>query len=406
MREKIKTLVLLFLVGVSVYMTYILWISFPQKEISFESKKSTNREVDIFRIIRPQYAFLIENGKSYLIAPEEIWGKIWELLHKEREIKFALEDKKDSSISNSFEGIKLVIDGGWGKEVLKQIFVKDNLAKRFEANVRINRILVDFNKSQIVFEDVYNGKTYSFFYDDLTNLKSISDHSITVFDSVYDMPFTALSMPNIYNKALLKDLDQALLDKIFANISIVRKITENNGMTVYTDGIKSLKVFENGIIEFYSTSPESFPEGKTDLEKAVYFLERLGFDWRNFYLTDVKVENGQFYFFFNYSYEYPIWFDKRDFSPIEVTVSNGGVKAAKILYFELEEKGKINFPREKIRNLVSLETNFSKTKGSLVGVKIGYVYTNGHFIPSAKMEFKKGSIFVNMFNGKLISIGD
>ncbi|AAM25805.1 regulatory protein YycH of two-component signal transduction system YycFG [Caldanaerobacter subterraneus subsp. tengcongensis MB4] len=406
MREKIKSIVLLCLVGVSVYLTYTLWISFPQKEMSLESKKSTNSEVDLFRIIRPQYAFLIEGGKTYLASVDNLWRQVVEFLNKEKEIKFTLEGKKDSGNSLTFEGIKFVIEKGWNKGVLKQILTRESVIRKLDDNARINQVLVDFKQNQVVFEDVYSNKRYVFSYESIKDLKPLSTEDATVCDSVYGIPLTAVFMPNIHNKTMIKELDQILLDKIFTNISIVRKVTEDNGKTVYTDGMKSLKIFEDGCIEFYSTSIESSSDGKLDFVKSAEFLERLGLNWRNFYLADVKEDNGQVSFFFGYSFDFPIWFDKRDFHPIEVTVSNGSVKSARILYLNVEEKGKITFSPEKMRNLFNAGLKISKNKGAFQAFRIGYIYMNGHFIPSIKMEFEKGSVFINMLNGKLLSIGE
>lgn len=72
----------------------------------------------------------------------------------------------------------------------------------------------------------------------------------------------------------------------------------------------------------------------------------------------------------------------------------------------MEEKGKITFSPEKMRNLFNAGLKISKNKGAFQAFRIGYIYMNGHFIPSIKMEFEKGSVFINMLNGKLLSIGE
>lgn len=180
MREKIKSIVLLCLVGVSVYLTYTLWISFPQKEMSLESKKSTNSEVDLFRIIRPQYAFLIEGGKTYLASVDNLWRQVVEFLNKEKEIKFTLEGKKDSENSLTFEGIKFVIEKGWNKGVLKQILTRESVIRKLDDNAKINQVLVDFKQNQMVFEDVYSNKRYVFSYESIKDLKHLSTEDATV----------------------------------------------------------------------------------------------------------------------------------------------------------------------------------------------------------------------------------
>lgn len=428
MKEKFKSLLLFFLVLTSVYLTYKVWISFPQNELSFINKKSTNTKVDIFRIIRPEYTFVGLQGKMYLVSDGNLSFSLWKKTtdfissNKEERVNVVDEDSWKNAQKTAF--IQFLMGESVNGDLLRDIFnTKDSWSRKINGNVYVKEIVVNIDKNQILVKDEANKKFYSLDYlgmDDLKNLiKIFPKDGVSVCESVYReengyfgenvyIPSLAFSIKKIYNKGTNFEFDSHFAEKFFNNVSVIRKITENNGCTVYTDGLKSLRLYQNGYIEFYDTTSDTSPTDKISaLKKSVEFLEGIGVKVDDIYLTDFKDEKGSYTFYFNYIFDYPIKVLQKEMpnGAIEINFSNGNIKYARVLYLDLMSSGSFSISHAKLKQLLVIGLKETNLQQPLTDLKIGYVYYNGQFIPVWIGESNNRKFFINIFDGKLIYNG-
>ncbi|MBE3591547.1 MAG: hypothetical protein IMW84_01255 [Thermoanaerobacter sp.] len=428
MREKIKSLLLFFLVLTSVYLAYKLWISFPQNELSFINKKSTTTKVDIFRIIRPEYTFVGLQGKVYLVSDGNLsfslWKKTTDFISSNKEEKIIVVD--ENSWENAQKGtfMRFLMAKSANGGLLKDIFSnRDSWSRKINSNVYVKEIIVNIDKNQIFVKDATNKKFYSFNYSEMEDLKNIIKNfpkdEVSVCESVYEkgnayfeknvcIPSLTFSIKKIYSKETNFESDPHFLEKFFTNISVVRKITENSGCTVYTDGLKSLRLYQNGYIEFYDSVSEAFPTDKIfALKKSVLFLEEIGIKIDDVYLTDFKGEKGEYTFYFNYIFDYPLRILQKEMLdfPIEINISNGNIKYARVLYLDLMSNGSYLISHAKLKQSLAMGLKEINWREPLSDLKIGYVYYEGQFIPVWIGESSNKMFFINIFNGKLIYNG-
>lgn len=409
------------------YLTYTLWISFPQNEL-FSNKKSTNIKVDIFRIIRPEYTFVGLQDKVYLISDDNLssslWKKTTDFINSNKEEKINVVDKNSWEDAQKGTFIRFLMGKSVNGEFLREVFSnKEGWFKKINSDIYVKEIIINIGKSQIFVKDAVNEKFYIINYQSLESLKSfienLNKNDITVCESVYQesntyftknvyIPSLTFSIKKIYNKEINFESDTHFLEKFFTNISVVRKITENNGCTVYTDGLKSLRLYQNGYIEFYDTVSEASPTDKIfALRKSVIFLEEIGIKVDNIYLWDVKEEKGQYTFYFNYIFDYPLRILQKEMLdfPIEVNISNGNIKYARVLYLDLMSNGSYLISHGKLKQSLVMGLKHINWQQPLSDLKIGYVYYEGQFIPVWIGEGKNRVFFINIFNGKLIYNG-
>ncbi|HHW56337.1 MAG TPA: hypothetical protein GXX15_01450 [Clostridia bacterium] len=429
MKEKIKSLLLVFLVLTSVHLTYTLWVSFPQNDLLFSSKKSTNLKVDIFRIIRPEYTFIGLKNEVYLVSEGDLSLSLWEktanfiVSQKEEKINVIEENNFEKIQEGNF--IRFLMGKGVKGDLLRDIFGnKDNWYRKINGDANIEEITVNIDRNQIILIDKDNKKIYSLIYSDMKDLKNVIENlpkkdSLTVYESVYKkgdisftknvyIPSTSLSVKRIYNKEIDLESDRHFVERFFTNISVVRKVTENNGCIVYTDGLKSLRIYQNDYIEFYDTLSESSPSDKVlALKKAASFLENIGVKSENIYLTRLKEYKNEYIFYFNYIFDYPLRIlpkASEDF-PIEVTIFDGSVKYARVLYLDLASNGNYVFSQGELQQYLVKGLEDLKGQQFFSDLKIGYFFSDGQFIPVWIVENDKQVLFINLINGNLIDNG-
>ncbi|SHF21762.1 Two-component signal transduction system YycFG, regulatory protein YycH [Thermoanaerobacter uzonensis DSM 18761] len=428
MKEKVKSLLLLFLVLTSVYLTYKLWISFPQNELSFINKKSTNAKVDIFRIIRPEYTFVGIQGKVYLVSNGDfsfsLWKKTADFINSNKEEKINVVD--DNSWENAQKGtfIRFLIGKSVNGDLLKDIFTnRDSWFRKINSDIYVEEIIVNIDKNQIFIKDATNKKFYCLNYLKMEILKNIIENlpkdKVSVCESVYEegntyfeknvyIPSLTFSIKEIYNKETNFESDHHFLEKFFTNISVVRKITENSGCTVYTDGLKSLRLYQNGYVEFYNTISEPSSTDKNfALKKSIVFLEEIGIKVDDIYLMDFKEEKGEYTFYFNYIFDYPLRILQKEMPdfPIEINILNGNIKYARVLYLDLMSNGNYLISHAKLKQSLVMGIKHISWQQPLSDLKIGYAYYEGQFIPVWIVKSNNREFFINIFDGKLIYNG-
>ena len=122
---------------------------------------------------------------------------------------------------------------------------------------------------------------------------------------------------------------------------------------------------------------------------------------------DFKQEKGEYTFYFNYIFDYPLRILQKEMLdfPIEINISNGNIKYARVLYLDLMSNGSYLISHAKLKQPLAMGLKEINWREPLSDLKIGYAYYEGQFIPVWIGESSNKMFFINIFNGKLIYNG-
>ncbi|NLZ93049.1 MAG: hypothetical protein GX922_03400 [Firmicutes bacterium] len=103
------------------------------------------------------------------------------------------------------------------------------------------------------------------------------------------IPQTIPKLP-VYTAVVEKLEREKLLSSVFVNLALVRKIEERDGAEIYTDGLKGLRFFRQGTLEF--TAPENEPgllplSHDEVLRQGAQYLQLMGGWPEQLYLKEV-----------------------------------------------------------------------------------------------------------------------
>ncbi|AST57351.1 YycH protein [Thermoanaerobacterium thermosaccharolyticum] len=417
MKEHIKTIVLVLLVSTSLYLSYTLWTSFPQK--SFFMTKSTPSSVDIFSIVRPSSIEINANDTFRDITSSNditsIWANTIKTLKDNLDKGIALSQVDKSSIN--LRGNLIYID--MGKGITKDIFTDAlNLESLSELNkinsdAYIKEIIIKVgSKPQIIFTDYNNYFVMSLknsrYFDELIGkqFQNSIDYVMTTADDVYSENVFTLknfTLGKYVNKGFANDsIYRTITKNVFVNISVVREIKENNGSYIYTDGIRGLRLYRNGLIEYFDTTTTSTKLTMSKIEslnKALEFIKDLGINVDDVYITGVSGSGTEYNFSFNYIFDYPICVIRNGekSEPIDISVSNGIIKTAKVNFMDIYYAGDYK------SNLYNIQKAIvdNKIKG-VESLKLVYVFDGTELIPAWDVKCIGNEYLINALDGKII----
>ncbi|MDI3311447.1 MAG: two-component system activity regulator YycH, partial [Thermoanaerobacterium sp.] len=357
MKEHVKTAVLILLVSTSLYFSYTLWTSFPQK--SFFMTKSTPVSVDISDILRPS-SIIVESSGTFMDITSSndinsVWSNTVRILKDIKDTTLSQLSKSDLNHKGDF--VHIYFGKGITEDLLKDALKLGDspfLAK-IGQDALIKEIIIKLGaRPQAIFTDyssyyAIDLKNPSYFLSLISKqFQSSINYSITTTSDVYgENTFTVKNFPlkRYVNKGFENDtIYRTITKNVFVNISVVREIKENSGSYIYTDGVRGLRIYKNGLIEYFDTTTTSskLTFGRVEsLDKAVEFIKALGIDEKNVYLTGVSGSSGDYSFTFNYDYDYPVYeLRNGDIKePIYVSVSNGTIKSAIVNYMDIYYAG-------------------------------------------------------------------
>ncbi|MEG6565689.1 two-component system activity regulator YycH [Thermoanaerobacterium saccharolyticum] len=414
MKEHVKTAVLILLVSTSLYFSYTLWTSFPQK--SFFMTKSTPVSADISDILRPSSVIIESSGTSVDITSSNDINSVWMSTTKLlKEIKdTALSQLSKNDLNHKGDFVHIYFGKGITDDLLKNALkLSDSPILKIGQDSLVKEIIIKLGaKSQIIFTD-YNSyyaidlKDSSYFLSLINKqFQSSMNYSITTTGDVYgENTFAVKSFPlkRYANKGFENDTVYRTITKnVFVNISVVREIKENNGSYIYTDGVRGLRLYKNGLIEYFDTTTTSskLTFGRVEsLDKAVEFIKALGIDEKNVYLTSVSGSSGDYSFAFNYDYDYPVYALRNGDikEPIYVYVSNGTIKSAIVNYMDIYYAGEYNSGFYDISKLLK-----GHKLDDVQFIGMVYVFDGNELIPAWHVKTQTNEYFFSALDGKIM----
>ncbi|MGJ7044787.1 two-component system activity regulator YycH [Thermoanaerobacterium thermosulfurigenes] len=414
MKEHIKTAVLILLVSTSLYFSYTLWTSFPQK--SFFMTKSTPVSVDISDILRPS-SIIVESSGTFMDVTSSndinsVWMNTVKILKEIKNTTLLQLSKNDLNRKGDFVHIY------FGKGITEDLFknalkLNDSPILKIGQDTLIKEIIIKLGvKPQIIFTDyssyyAIDLKNPSYFLSLISKqFQSYINYSITTAGDVYgENTFAVKSFPlkKYVSRGFENDTVYRTITKnVFVNISVVREIKENSGSYIYTDGVRGLRLYQNGLIEYFDTTTTSskLTLGRVEsLDKAVEFIKALGIDEKNVYLTGVSGSGGDYSFAFNYDYDYPMYVLRNGYikDPIYVFVSNGTIKSAIVNYMNIYYAGQYNGGFYDIGKLLK-----DHKIDDVQFVDMVYVFDGNELIPAWHVKTQANEYFFSALDGKIM----
>ncbi len=392
MREKLKTLLLLFLVGTSLLMTQQLWIQFPERITKiFEAQPTYSSSYLLSDMIAPnKYLINFERNKTTVIYDASKYG-LWD------SSKEAIAEVLSSKSVNIEE-----IEKGLGHNKLKKPSIVFYLPEKMSTNIiamaweikEPNRIVDAVPYIESISIVIGEGDPFFVFsgegkhlkaYDERIklekvreDLKSIEDNDD--FDYYYSMseifelasndifiPYEIRnSLPAVFVKndlANINNSDKETLAQRFLekDKDYLRQIVESSGATIYINDNRVLKFNLNGTVEYFHSLTNKVEDRNLylSLSTAADFISQKAYSAKGMYLaeTDEIEAEGSLGYRFIFKYRVrgiPVLLGNREVNEyVQMEVFNTQVRSYKQLF-----RGEMNIDISQIQANDNLLSSF------------------------------------------------
>jgi hypothetical protein len=320
MKERFKTLLLILLVSISVFVTQSLWFEIPSQVFGdTERPKIESSSSTLSEMISPNQYLLNFNEKNHTLLYDDkkygLWDESQKYLNKlisskiedTKEItkeEYILYEEKRSVIFYFAETINTyILSKAWGV---------DDPNKIVDAIPNIDSIYIYLGNDDPFFI-MSNEETHLLFKVeniDLENLKLMVDkidkkgeypyyHSmrktLNIDNDIYIPYEMKTSLPIVYVSNGVKSLNQSDRIKMaehFLNkdIDYITEIMEGNGSSIYIHEQRFLKLNTNGIIEYFHPLEKRIKDRNlyTSLSKAANFIKNNTALSRDIHLVDIE----------------------------------------------------------------------------------------------------------------------
>lgn len=392
MKEKLKTLLLLFLVGTSLAMTQQLWIQLPERITKvFEIKPTYSSSYLLSDMIAPnKYLINFEKNKTTVIYDASKYG-LWD------SSKAVISKILASSSIKTQE-----LEGGLDKNKQKSPSIVFYLPEKMSTNIiamawevkepnRIADALPYIESISIVLGEgdpffVFSGEGNNLkVYDESINLDEVRNDLIMIeendnFDYYYSMSeIFELGGNNIFipyeirnnlaavfvkndlanmTKADMETLAQRFLEK---DKDYLRQIVESNGSTIFINDNRVIKFNLNGTVEFFHSLENKVEDRNLylSLSTAADFISKKAYSAKGMYLaeTDEIEAEGSLGYRFVFKYRVrgiPVLLGNREVNEyVQMEVFNNQVRSYKQLF-----RGEMNIDISQIQASDNLLSSF------------------------------------------------
>lgn len=281
-KEKYKTLLLILLVCISIFLTRKVWMKIPYEIFPvFREKEVSNNSYIISDMIVPnKYLLNFNQGNHTLYYSDEkhnLWVSTKEILKEVlstknyraesinneqfmayqnvKSINFIFPEKVNTYILNKSLEIKNPNDIYNTLPEIDSIYIYLEKDKPFLifSNSQVHIKISDPNIETRGLREVLNGieekGDYTYYYSMRDTLGSMNDIYIP-YEMTSSLPIVYVDNEiNINNKKEITQIAEKFFDR---DIDYLREIVENNGSTIYIYNQKVLKIYQNGLLEFFS----------------------------------------------------------------------------------------------------------------------------------------------------------
>lgn len=321
MKERLKTFLLVSLVGLSLILTKRLWIELPNDMFGIFSRQDGAYSTSylLSDMIMPNKYLLNFNEKNHTIFYDDSKHKIWT---NTRRALVNILGSKDIEITNLPNDEFLTYNGNRSLVfyfpekintyiLAKALDVKDpNLIVDTILNVNCIYIYLDKGDSFFVFSNGDEHITISSESIDLTKVKeqmtsieALKDYNyyysmkerLDIDNDIYIPYEMKNTLPTVYMENIIRTLKEDEKKDIAENffsrdIDYIREIVEGNGSTIYIYDQRVLKLNINGTIEYFNSLVEAVKRRDLylTLTTAAEFISRNANVPKGMYLAKVE----------------------------------------------------------------------------------------------------------------------
>ncbi|WP_425448743.1 hypothetical protein [Dethiothermospora halolimnae] len=377
-REKIKTLLLVVLFITSIILTNEIWIKVPSSLVPMFSKEDTvaEKSYNLKEIVSPK-KYLLNFGGSDANHTVLYSGKdygLWEIgtsfLKELFNGEISLEIMNDEEFLESQNNISLdyYFDNNLDLYLISKIINTNIPRKVYNQLSRVKSIHISLqNINYAVFSD---GKKHlkikgsNIEVRDLRKIVSlIREEDYKRYTSLRSMNYDSDEYVLLQNKYKVEkvivenEIDNRESEEVNniarkfydRELDYIRKIEEDNGTIIFLHKGKTLKIYNNGVLEYFNSLDDTVIE--RDLYKSFnsalrFISNHMGFP-QNVYLSsieEIEVDRNQGYkFLFEYNIKgLPVKFNEKISSaPLEIDVFNENVT-----YYKRFVRRKMELPKE------------------------------------------------------------
>lgn len=320
-KERLKTLLLLSMVCISIFLTRRLWIKMPYEILPFFKKEETlGANYLLGDMIKPHKYLLNFNSEAHTIYYNDndnhLWTSTRSILvdvlssnsvkvstlsnedflayNEKRSIAFYFPENFNTYIIS--RSLNIAKPNGIAEEMpeIDRIYFylgKDDpffVFSKGDNHLKVYNLDIDIENLRERVKEIEDGKNFTYYYSMKDTLGSNNDLFIS-----YEM---TKNMPNVYveNEFNTYDIDEIrnLAQKFFnRDIDYIREIIEDNGSIIYLYNQQVLKINPNGQLEYFNPLEEPVLERNLyiSLNTAAEFLSNNIGVPRDMYLA--KIEN-------------------------------------------------------------------------------------------------------------------
>lgn len=417
-KERVKSFLLAFLVLTTFYLVQQLWVEFPEElfgSLAFGQESNDIKESVISDFILPEKYVVNFNGNNsaifYFDETHNLWDKgkeILKVVFQSKNIKIEEMTDEEFEESRKIRSIGFFFSNDIYTFVFGKMFDADISSSINESIRKINSIYIylDFPRENfIVISDRNNHIKISgvdFNFDD------IKKETYTIYNSEYTRAYTVTELFDLKNNTyipyevsfnspqvhvqkeidIINELDEKNIASLFFNrdLAYIRRIEENDGSVTYIDSQRTLKIHENGTLEFFKSVDANAETGNPimSLNNAIDFVDtHMGWpkDAYLYKIDEIKFENNKGYkFTFKYKLDglTVISEEKAAINSIEVEMFNNQVKSYRRHIWE-----KFGTVTPKYKDMLSAYDIINKNYGDL---KAKYIKNNNINVDTISAE--------------------
>ncbi|WIV12505.1 two-component system activity regulator YycH [Proteiniborus sp. MB09-C3] len=393
-KERIKSFLLAFLVLTTIYLIQQLWVEFPDElfsSLAFGQESTDVKESMLSDFILPEKYTINFGGNNraimYFDETHGLWNKGKEILKEAFQSKnIKIEEMTDEEFEEirKKRAIGFYFPNDIHTFIFGKVFDADISSSINESIKKINSIYIYLDSLRDNFIIISDGKNYIKISGVDFNFENIKDEIDIISKTDYTRVHTVTDLldPDIKNNTYIplqvkfnlsqvyvrkeidisSELEEDNIAALFFNrdLAYIRRIEENDGSVIYIDSQRTLKIHENGTLEFFKSIEANAETGNLymSLKNAIDFIDtHMGWpdDTYLYKVDEIEFENNKGYrFTFKYKLDglTVISDENQTLSSIEIEMFNNQVKSYRRPRHIWREIGKVT-PKGSYKNMLS-----------------------------------------------------
>lgn len=407
--ERVKSFLLTLLVLTTMYLVQQLWIEFPEElfsSLAFGQESTDVEEISISDFILPEKYIVSFGGKNRAVLYSEqdntLWSKgkgILKSVFQSKDIKVEELSEEDIEENTKKRSVNYYFSDSINTFILGKIFDTDIQSSINDSISKVNRIYIYLDSpldNFVVLSDGTKDIKISGASFDIKDIKNEvdrinkSDHTraYTISEllatsnnnNAYIPLEVGFNLSQIYVRKEMdinNELEESGIAGLFfdRDLAYIRRIEENDGSVIYIDSQRTLKIHQDGTLEFFKAIEANAEEGNLylSIKNSTDFIStHIG--WPNntylYKIDEIEFENEKGYkFTFKYKMDglAVISDESEALNSIEIEVVNNQIKSYRRRIWE--EIGKVK-PKSSYKNMLSaydiIYRNYSLIKSKYI----------------------------------------